>query len=363
MMTDSKTTETTEGVRESEEARWLPDVTDDEHGRHVADPYRHMPLIGMPHVLVLMLGMILGVLLVSWPFIMQSDIVRADAEVAEEIDSETERMTQEEHDMRLLSAQRSNALVSGWGNWPSSVDNAGMAGDDAGTGDIPTPSPDAMDSWAEGMFDASRPLEVADGLIGWAHLSTGRKVAISDREAPRPDAQNLLRREKWSSLPVGGHGTFCVLSLAEGDLSPIVRDDLLGMREGDAITLHVLGDAYSYEVSSVVSGFQSEIVGTLTADKDEDRLAILVDKDTSGMVTAILANRRRYEMASDDLSSPAIEVAKGQMVAGIAGGVISSLLFALVWIPGRRSAKGTAHGEGASSDGGSSGEEEPPDGE
>lgn len=311
-------------------------------GSEAGEPSSRFPVfIGMPHMVVIVTGVILGILLVSWPFAMHMSIVRHDDAIAHRTDEQASLMSREEHDMRLLAAQWHNALVAGWSGWQSSLDNEGMAGGSFSTReDIPDPPAEALDSWDGEMFDRASPLDVGDGLIGWACLPTGRRLAISDDTMRCADAQNLFRMERWSCLPVGGHGTLCVLSLPESESSSVVESDLLGMSPGDDIVIGVLGDSYSYEVVSIDSGPQSTMISKLTKATDKDRMAVLVGKDTSGEVTVIVAERVRYGGMVSGITSPAIVSSRNQMLLGIVVGFLAILVFTWPYVSRRQKETG-----------------------
>jgi len=56
----------------------------------------------------------------------------------------------------------------------------------------------------------------------------------------------------WTSLPVGGEGTHCVLSGHRGLPSARLFTDLDALKEGDIFQLHILGKVLTYEVDQIL---------------------------------------------------------------------------------------------------------------
>lgn len=63
--------------------------------------------------------------------------------------------------------------------------------------------------------------------------------------------QKSIGHLEWSSLPVGGESTHCVLSGHRGLPSARLFTDLDKMQEGDIFVIRVLNEMYTYEVESV----------------------------------------------------------------------------------------------------------------
>ena len=57
---------------------------------------------------------------------------------------------------------------------------------------------------------------------------------------------------EWTSLPVGGEGTQCVLSGHRGLPSAKLFSDLDQLREGDTFLLHILDETLTYEVDQIL---------------------------------------------------------------------------------------------------------------
>lgn len=63
--------------------------------------------------------------------------------------------------------------------------------------------------------------------------------------------QKSIGHLEWSSLPVGGEGTHCVLSGHRGLPSARLFTDLDKMQEGDIFVIRVLNEVYTYEVEDI----------------------------------------------------------------------------------------------------------------
>lgn len=332
-MSDQRITENETSLGE-EGLDWIADATSPEYEEYAMRESRLPRAVGIPHLVVIAFGIILGLWFLSWPFVMQMEVERRDESIVNVVISASQAMSQEEHDMRLAAAQMRNASISGWIGWPASVDNADKGGKRWDqSADIPTPDGGVLDiPEDQRTFDMQSPLDVGNGLIGWLCLPTGRRIPISDDSMRCPNLQNAMKLERWSSLPVGGYGSLCVLTLGNDDTSFIVEDDLLRAVKGSRFVMGVLGDMYAYEVSSVSSGSQSEMIGQLSKQRNSgDSLVILVGKDTSGMLSVITANRVRQDTDLPELSSPIIETERQRMLVGMAIALASTVAFVVLW--------------------------------
>lgn len=65
--------------------------------------------------------------------------------------------------------------------------------------------------------------------------------------------QSAVGHVDWSSLPVGGAGSHCVLSGHRGLPSAKLFSDLPRLQLGDTFTLHVLGETLEYEVDQILT--------------------------------------------------------------------------------------------------------------
>lgn len=74
---------------------------------------------------------------------------------------------------------------------------------------------------------------------------------------------------EWSSLPVGGESTHCVISGHRGLPSAKLFTDLDQLHEGDTFTLHILNEVLTYEVDQIHI-VKPEITKDLVIEKGKD---------------------------------------------------------------------------------------------
>lgn len=79
---------------------------------------------------------------------------------------------------------------------------------------------------------------------------------------------------EWSSLPIGGSSTHCVLAGHSGMENHRMLDNAPDLKEGDHIYLSVLGKTLSYEVTGLETVLPSE-VDTLTIEPERDLLTLV----------------------------------------------------------------------------------------
>ena len=87
--------------------------------------------------------------------------------------------------------------------------------------------------------------------------------------------QKAVGHLEWSSLPVGGEGSHCVVSGHRGLPSARLFTDLDKVSEGDTFTLHILNEVLTYEVREI-----------LTVEPDDvQALSIFPEEDLCTLVT------------------------------------------------------------------------------
>ena len=312
---------------EDDQNEFVPDMGADDFQAYMERMRKPEPMIGVTHMVVPLIGMVLACLFLAMPFALDRAVIDADDKLVAQAELEFVAMSPEERDYRLALAQRHNSLVSGWDAWSLVSDNGGKSGRyGRAQEDIPDVS-DANPEAPDGVDIAgSSSLDVSDGIIGWVSIPTGRKIAVCDSLAIGDGQANMLRHERWSEWPVGGHGTSCVLSLDKAENSDAVEQDLLGLAVGDTVVLHVLGDAYAYEVDGIDSGTTTSVMQRVAKQSKDDTLAVLVDRDS--MTHIVTAHRTKFDGAEvTDITSPPVRRDMYQMVATIVAGLVVSTIF------------------------------------
>lgn len=79
---------------------------------------------------------------------------------------------------------------------------------------------------------------------------------------------------EWSSLPVGGENTHCVLSGHRGLPSAKLFTNLDSLAVGDSFTIHVLSEELNYEVDQILTVLPDE-TDALRIEKDRDYCTLL----------------------------------------------------------------------------------------
>ena len=192
----------------------------------------------------------------------QSLSVISDMSSTSDLTDDPARRTQ------LADAQAYNVRTGGE---KAHIHNAQLGGGNGGKEDI-------LDLSDEGKDDVSY-----DELLTW-----GDSPAMGWIEIPRIDvtlpiyhgtSDEVLAMGvghlEGTSLPVGGVSTHCVLAAHSGMEQARMFDDLEFLDKGDAFYLHVLGDAYAYEIDAIDVVDPSEVPGRCGALADQDRCTLL----------------------------------------------------------------------------------------
>ena len=146
---------------------------------------------------------------------------------------------------------------------------------------------------------------------------------------------------EWSSLPVGGESTHCVLSAHRGLPSARLFTDLDKLREGDRFTVTVLGRTIGYEVDRILVTLPEE-VRELEIVPGEDYCTLVTCTPYGVNTHRLLVRGRRAELeAAEESAAEARETPAALRIAKIAIPLLFvSLLVTLLLYgrekPGRR---------------------------
>ena len=171
----------------------------------------------------------------------------------------------------LRAAQHYNLKLGGE---QSCVDNQGLKGSNEGSSDIACLA----------TFGESCPDVTYDEQLVWNGISAICWLEIPSLALREPvfhgTSDGTLAQGvghlAWSSLPVGGLSSHCVLAAHSGMERARLFDELGGLRPGDIFVLHTLGDAYAYKVQG------SEVV---LPEEAASRCAIVARKDLCTLMT------------------------------------------------------------------------------
>ena len=154
---------------------------------------------------------------------------------------------------------------------------------------------------------------------------------------------------EWSSLPVGGDGTHCVLSGHRGLPSAKLFTNLDRLVEGDRFTIRVLGESLVYEVDQVL----------IVEPDDVSALAVVEGRDLCTLVTCtpyginshrllVRGHRVEPEAGEATVTSDAVQVEPLVVAPAVAAPILLALLAVLLATGGR---KGDGGGKGGRKDG------------
>lgn len=137
---------------------------------------------------------------------------------------------------------------------------------------------------------------------------------------------------EWSSLPVGGSGSHCVISGHRGLPSAKLFSDLDKLQEGDLFLLRILDEVLTYEVDQILI-VEPQEVSSLKITEGED-LCTLVTCTPYGINThRLLVRGHRIENveASETIrvTADAMQI-EPLLVAAVLG--IAMLLVLLIWL-------------------------------
>ncbi len=108
---------------------------------------------------------------------------------------------------------------------------------------------------------------------------------------------------EWTSLPVGGEGSHCVLSGHRGLPSSRLFTDLDQMEVGDIFTLHILNEVLTYEVDQIKIVLPQEM-GDLLIEPGKDLCTLVTCTPYSINTHRLLVRGRRIDNLDED--APAV---------------------------------------------------------
>lgn len=150
-----------------------------------------------------------------------------------------------------------------------------------------------------------------NGIMGYIEIPTIKVQLPIGHGTSDEVLQNGVGHVEWSSLPVGGESTHCVLSSHRGLPSAKLFTNLDKLREGDTFMLCILQEVLTYEVDQIL----------IVEPQDTEALAITAGEDYCTLVTCtpyginthrLLVRGHRIENAEDasgaKVTSEAVEV-------------------------------------------------------
>lgn len=114
-----------------------------------------------------------------------------------------------------------------------------------------------------------------DGMMGYLEIPSIHCLLPLCHGTAESVLQRAAGHVEWSSLPVGGESSHCVISGHRGLPSARLFTDLDALAVGDVFHLHVLGETLTYEVDRILTVLPEEL----------DALRIVPQQDYCTLVT------------------------------------------------------------------------------
>ena len=174
------------------------------------------------------------------------------------------------------------------------------------------------------------------GIMGYIEIPT-IKLSLPIYHGTEEDVlQIAVGHLDWSSLPVGGESTHCVLSGHRGLPSAKLFTNLDQLVEGDAFVIHTLDEVLTYEVDQILI-VEPDEVSALSIEEGKD-LCTLVTCTPYGVNShRLLVRGHRVANQSEAIrvTSDAIQI-EPLLVAPVLAIPMLLALLLLLLIPGRK---------------------------
>lgn len=257
-----------------------------------------------PVDLVLVIALVAAILHTSKPL---ADDLRSTAQADEIISSMSSQVDRTDEDDRKEALAHAQAYNQSLAPDEGRTDNQGMAGGNAGEGDIL----ELLDSGKEATALPYEELLRWDDQVAMCWIEIPR-IGVREPVYHGTSDETLamgVGHLSWSSLPVGGHSSHCVLAAHSGMEGSRMFDDLDRLREGDMFVVHTLADAYQYEVFHVETVLPRDAAESCQIKAGED-LCTLITCTPYGINThRLLVHARRtpydYQLANQTGAAPA----------------------------------------------------------
>lgn len=176
------------------------------------------------------------------------------------------------------------------------------------------------------------------GIMGYIEIPSIRCSLPIYHGTEESALQIAVGHLEWSSLPVGGESTHCVLSGHRGLPSAKLFTNLDQLKEGDVFLLRVLDEVLTYEVDQILI-VEPQETGALTIEAGKD-LCTLVTCTPYGINThRLLVRGHRIENLEDSnsiyVTADAMQI-EPLIVAPILAVPMLLLLLIAVMLPGSR---------------------------
>lgn len=186
------------------------------------------------------------------------------------------------------------------------------------------------------LADYNRQLNIGDsGVMGYIEIPSIHVNLPIYHGTDEAVLQAAVGHVEWTSLPVGGESSHCVLSGHRGLPSAKLFTNLDQLHEGDTFTLHILNEILTYEVDQIHIVLPEEIKD-LTIQEGQD-LCTLVTCTPYGINTHRLLVRG-HRIAAVDTSGVVSEaiIVEPLLVAPVLAAPLLLALLIKVFLPGKK---------------------------
>jgi len=180
------------------------------------------------------------------------------------------------------------------------------------------------------------------GIMGYVDIPTA-EITLPIYHGTEDDVLRVgAGHLEWTSLPVGGEGTHCVLSGHRGLPSARLFTDLDKLEVGDCFMLHVIDEVLTYEVDQILI-VEPDTVEALAVCEGED-LCTLMTCTPYGLNThRIMIRGKRIETKEETvkthITSEAVQI-EPLLMAPIAAIPLLFILFIIFFFHDRRKTRG-----------------------
>lgn len=190
----------------------------------------------------------------------------------------------------------------------------------------------ALTDWQKELYEDTLNLN-GTGIMGYIEISSINVSLPIYHGTEDSVLQVAVGHVEWSSLPVGGESSHCVLSGHRGLPSAKLFTNLDKLVEGDTFVIRVLDEVYTYEVDQILI-VEPEDVSALTIEEGKD-LCTLVTCTPYGINShRLLVRGHRVENADETaavrVTSDAIQIEPVIVAPLIAAPVLLILLIVVL---------------------------------
>ncbi|MDY3238658.1 MAG: class C sortase [Anaerovoracaceae bacterium] len=179
------------------------------------------------------------------------------------------------------------------------------------------------------------------GIMGYIEIPSIRCSLPIYHGTEESALQIAVGHLEWSSLPVGGESTHCVLSGHRGLPSAKLFTNLDQLKEGDVFMLRVLDEVLTYEVDQILI-VEPQETGALTIEKGKDYCTLVTCTPYGVNTHRLLVRGHRIENM-EDANSIYVTADASQIepliVAPVLAVPILLLLLIAVMLPGSADGK------------------------